>query len=161
MLKSEPFEVCITNTNLLMLPETPIRNFVQQEHKRVRVVAQFEKKVLPFYGSLRKKGTQYFILFGKSNQKKLGVFPNDYFQIQLFEDISEYGVEMPEELQAVLQDDVEAQSIFNTFTPGKKRSIIYMISRYRTSQTRIDKSILICKNLKLGIRDQRELLKTF
>ena len=160
-LESKPFEVCITNTNVIVLPDTEVLPFVQKGYKRVRVEANFEKASLVFYSSLQKRKELFFIRFGKSNQKKLGVFPNDYFQIQLFEDISEYGVEMPEELQIVLQEDHEVQSIFRHFTPGKKRSIIYMISKYRTSQTRIDKSILLCKNLKMGIRDVQELLKTF
>ena len=101
------------------------------------------------------------MMFGKRYQKELGVFPNDYFQLQFFEDTSKYGVEMPEELDAVFLSDYDAFTIFESFTPGKKRGIIYMIARYKNSQTRIDKSLLLCENLKKGIRDPRMLLKSF
>ncbi|QBA64481.1 YdeI/OmpD-associated family protein [Muriicola soli] len=80
--------------------------------------------------------------------------------IQLSENLTPYGVEMPEELQAVLQSDEDANAIFEGFTDGKKRSIIYMILRFKNSQTRIDKSILLCENLKKGINKPADLLKT-
>ena len=98
---------------------------------------------------------------GKKNQKALGVFPNDYFTLQFFEDTTKYGVELPEELEAVLISDYDAFQIFESFTEGKKRGIIYSISRYKTSQTRIDKSLLLCENLKRGIRDNSALLRSF
>ena len=101
------------------------------------------------------------MMFGKRYQKVLGIFPNDYFQLQFFEDDSKYGVEMPEELDAVLQSDPEAFQIFDSFTDGKKRGIIYGVLSYKNSQTRIDKSILICENLKRGIRHNPDLLKSF
>ena len=97
--------------------------------------------------------------FGKRYQKDLGVFPNDYFELQLFEDTSRYGVEMPEELEVVLNGDPEALKIFESFTEGKIRSLIYSISRYKNSQTRIDKSLIMAENLRRGIRDPRELFR--
>ena len=101
------------------------------------------------------------MMFGKRYQKELGVFPNDYFQLQFFEDDSKYGAELPEELEVVLMSDYEAFEIFESFTPGKQRGIIYGILSYKASQTRIDKSILICENLKKGIRYNPDLLKSF
>jgi len=84
---------------------------------------------------------------------------NDYFTLQVFEDISKYGVDMSEELEAVLMSDHEAYSIFENLTPGRQRSIIYTINRYKSSQTRVDKAILITNNIKRGIRDPKSWLK--
>ena len=67
---------------------------------------------------------------------------------------------MPEELQAVLEADPEAFEIFESFTEGKIRSLIYTIARYKNSQTRIDKSIVLTENLRRGIRDPRDLFKS-
>ena len=100
------------------------------------------------------------MMFGKRLQKDLGVFQNDYFEIQLFEDNSKYGVDMPEELDAVFLSDYEAYKIFETLTPGKKRSIIYAVSRFKNSQTKIDKSLILCKNLKRGHLDPYTILKS-
>ena len=138
-----------------------VEPFLSKNIKRVKAKASFEGSEVNFHGAIQKRNGNYYMMFGKRYQKELGIFPNDYFQLQFFEDDSKYGVDMPEELGAVLQSDYEAFTIFESFTAGKKRGIIYMIARYSTSQTRIDKSLLLCENLKKGVRDNRMLLKSF
>jgi uncharacterized protein YdeI (YjbR/CyaY-like superfamily) len=66
---------------------------------------------------------------------------------------------MPEEFQAVLDSDPEAFDIFKSFTPGKQRSLIYYILKIKTSQLRIDRSILISENMKRGMTDPKELVR--
>lgn len=162
MLKSKPFEISVTGSYFsLLLPENVIRPFLDKNLKRVKVNASFEGKELSFHGAFQKRNGNHYMMFSKKYQKELGIFPNDYFQLQFFEDNSRYGVEMPEELEAVLSSDYEAFQTFESFTDGKKRSIIYMISRYKVAQTRIDKSLLVCENLKRGVRHNPELLKSF
>ncbi len=161
-MQSEPFEISVTGSFYsLLLPKDIIQPFLDKKIKRVKVKATFEGNELLFHGAIQKRNGNYYMMFGKRYQKELGVFPNDYFQIQFFEDDSKYGVEMPEELDAVFLSDYDAFLIFDSFTAGKKRGIIYSIARYKNSQTRIDKSILICENLKRGIRDNLDLLKKF
>ncbi|WP_299536060.1 YdeI/OmpD-associated family protein [Ulvibacterium sp.] len=161
-MQSNVFEIAITgNHHSLLLPEDIVFPFLEKNLKRVRAKATFNGKELTFHGAIQKRNGRHYMMFGKRYQKELGVFPNDYFQLQFFEDTSKYGVEMPEELEAVLQSDFEAQEIFESFTPGKKRGIIYMILGYKNPQTRIDKSILVCENLKRGIRNNPDLLKSF
>jgi hypothetical protein len=99
------------------------------------------------------------VSFGKRYQKQLGVSFNDYFELQLFEDTSKYGVEMPEEFQAVLDSDPEAFGAFEQLTDGKKRSLIYYILSFKNSQTRIDKALIISENIKIGVSDQQEIIK--
>ncbi len=161
-LKSKPFEISVTGSYLsLVLPEDIIGPFLDKNLKRVKAKASFEGKTLNFHGAFQKRNGKYYMMFGKRYQKELGIFPNDYFQLQFFEDDSKYGVDMPEELEAVLLSDQEAFQIFESFTPGKQRGIIYGVLGYKNSQTRIDKSILICENLKRGIRHNLDLLKSF
>ena len=160
-MQSPEFEVSISGMHSIALPEEIVVPFVEKGHKRVRIVARFQGEVITFHGALQKRGGGYYLMFGKDNQKALGVYPNDYFTLQFFEDNTKYGVEMPEELQAVLDSDPEALAVFETLTQGKIRGLIYAIRRYRTSQTRIDKSLLMCENLKRGLRDPRELFRPF
>jgi len=161
MLKSKSFEITVTGSYYsLLLPEDVILPFLKKKIRRVKVLATFEGKELHFHAAIQKRNGNHYMMFGKRYQKELGIFPNDYFQLQLFEDDSKYGVEMPEEMEAVLSSDPEAQQIFESFTAGKKRGLIYGIARYKNLQMRIDKSILICENLKRGIRDSRELIKS-
>ncbi|BAO76775.1 YdeI/OmpD-associated family protein [Winogradskyella sp. PG-2] len=160
MLKSLPFEVTLADKQSVILPEKPIRAFIDQNHKRVKVTATFENQHIEFYAALKKEKTGLFqIYFSKNKQKELGIFMNDYFTLQVFEDTSKYGVDMSEELEAVLMSDYEACTIFESLTPGRKRSIIYTISRYKSAQMRVNKALLITENLKRGITDPKLWLK--
>ncbi|WP_343485936.1 YdeI/OmpD-associated family protein [Allomuricauda sp. d1] len=160
-MKSPVFEVAVQGTHSIALPNEIVSPFLENGQKRVKVIASFEGKSLEFYAALTKYHGQYTMMFSKNKQKELGIFPNDYFQLQFFEDTSKYGVDVPEELEAVLMGDYEAFTIFESFTKGKQRGIIYMISRFKDSQKRIDKSILLCENLKRGVRDNKQLLQSF
>lgn len=154
MLKSDPFEITLGNPSRVFINSAHISEFIN--HKRVKVVASFEDKTIAFYAALQPfKNEGYTIMFSKAKQKQLGVFMNDYFTLQLFEDTSKYGVEMSSELEAVLLSDHDAFTIFENLTPGRQRSIIYTIARYKSPQMRIDKSILLTENLKRGITDSK------
>ena len=158
-MNSPPFEVSLRGSHSLLIPDQHAMPFVEKGIGRVRVEASFEGKKLSFHAALQKYQGQFVMTFGKRYQKELGIFPNDYFELTLFEDTSKYGVEMPEELEVVLEGDPEAFRIFESFTEGKIRSLIYVITRYKNSQTRIDKSLILAENLRRGIRDPRELFR--
>jgi len=158
-MESILFETCLTSNHSFMVPEKIIMSFLNKGHKRVIVKISFKRQEVNFHAALQKFHGNYYINFNKQNQKKIGLFPSDYFKIQLFEDHSKYGVEMPEELEAVLQSDPKAFGIFESLTDGKKRSLIYYILKIKKPQTRIDKALVITENLKLGIRDHKELIK--
>lgn len=156
---SEKFEVTITGTHGVIIPESIARPFDEAGHKRIRITASYRDKTISFHAALNKYQGNYVISFGKRYQKPLGVSANDYFQLQLEEDSSKYGVDVPEEFSAVMESDPEAAEIFEQLTDGKKRSLIYYVLRFANSQTRIDKALIISENLKLGIKDPKELLK--
>ncbi|MBT8269948.1 MAG: YdeI/OmpD-associated family protein [Bacteroidia bacterium] len=159
-MKSPIFEVTIVDQHSLILPDEIVRPFKEAGHQRVLAKACFNGKEVDFHAALQNdKNGLNRMTFGKTLQKKLGVFINDYFELQLFEDRSKYGVEMPEELNAVFQSDQEAFDRFEMLTPGRQRSIIYSIKRYKNSQTRIDKSLMVGENLKKGISDLKLILK--
>ncbi len=160
LLKSPVFKITLTaNYYALLLPEAIIGPFLAKNKKRVRAVARYENKELEFFGAIQKRHGDHFMMFGKRYQKVLGLFPNDIFELQFFEDTSKYGVEVPEEFEAVMLSDYDAFQLFESLTPGKQRGLIYAIARYKNSQIKIDKTLLICENLKRGIRNPMELLK--
>ncbi len=158
-MKSPVFETSINSMHSIVIPLEIANSFISKKHKRVIVSIRFKDATIRFHAALQKRKDQFFVMFSKKNQKLLTIYPNDYFWVQLLEDTSKYGVEMPEELEAVLQSDPEASAIFESFTDGMKRSLIYYILGFKNSQTRIDKSLMITENLRLGIRDKRQLIK--
>lgn len=160
MLKSKPFIVSLADKQSVILPEIFVSEFYEQKHKRLKVKATFENKDIEFHAALKREKSGVFrIYFSKAKQKELNVFPDDEFTIQLFEDRSKYGVEPCEEFDAVMLTDYDAYTIFESFTDGKKRSIIYAINRYKNSQTRIDKTLLFTDNIKRGVTDPKLWLK--
>lgn len=161
-MQSPVFEISVTGKYYsLLLPEDIIKPFLDKNLKRVKAKASFNDKEIWFHGAIQKRSGKYYMMFGKRYQKQLGIYPNDYFRLQFFEDTSKYGVEVPEEFEAVMLSDYDAFQLFESFTDGRKRGLIYAIARYKNSQTRIDKTILLCENLKRGIRDPLEMLKSF
>ncbi len=159
-MQSAIFEVAVRGTHSIVIPDHVAEPFVQKGYSRVKVRASFETKTIEFFAALRKYYGQYTMMFSKNKQKELGLLPNDYFQLQFFQDTSKYGVEVPEEFEAVMLSDYEAFQIFESFTKGKQRGIIYMITRFKDSQKKIDKTLVLCENLKRGVRENKELLKS-
>ncbi|WP_258848503.1 hypothetical protein [Polaribacter sp. WD7] len=56
--------------------------------------------------------------------------------MQLFEDTSKYGVDMPEEHEAVLMSDYDAYCIFESFTAGKKEVSFTALFVSRVAKTK-------------------------
>jgi len=132
-LKSEVFEIAITGSYYsLQLPEAIVIPFLKKQLKRVKATATFEGKELHFHAAIQNRNGNFYMMFGKRYQKELGVFPNDYFQLQLFEDDSKYGVEMPEEMRAVLSSDPQAQQIFESLSDGKKEVLSTLLLAIKT-----------------------------
>jgi len=135
--------------------------FIEAGHSRVEVNAEFNGNKLVFHGKLHARDDRYILSFGKRYQKQLGVAKGDFFQIQLLQNTTKYGVEMSEELSAVFESDPQALEKFELLTDGKKRSLIYHILRIKNSQTRIDKALIISENLKMGVTDVKLLVQAF
>jgi hypothetical protein len=158
-MKSEKFEIGLLDQYHLSIPQEILEPFTKAKQSRVKVKAWHKDKSIEIYAAFKinKNTGDYNMMFGKRNQTELGVFQNDYFKMQLFKDTSKYGVDMPEELDAVFLSDYDAFQIFESLTAGKKRSIIYTIIRIKKSQSRIDKAIIMCDKLKRGIINPMEL----
>jgi hypothetical protein len=85
-------------------------------------------------------GNFFIILSGRNLahvQKKLG----DKIHFELNEDPNSLGVEMPEVLEAVIEQDEHLKTIFESLTPGKKRNIIHQINRIKDIDKQIRKGI--------------------
>ena len=165
MLISKRFEVHLTGaipstgSPAVIIPDEVASAFAKAGHKRIAIHAFYGDNTLHFHGTLHFYKEHYLISFGKRYQAALGIYPSDYFELQLLEDTTKYGVEVPESLQAVMDSDPEGFALFEKLTPGKKRSLIYYISRFKTAQTQVDKSLMVFENLKLGMTDYLQLVK--
>lgn len=106
-------------------------------------------------------GGDAYITINKKRMKAYGIVRGDEVEVKIRLDESKYGMEMPEELEALLEQDDEGRERFETITPGQQRYIIYYVSQVKNSQKKIDRAIMLINNLKSlpeGEFDFRKLL---
>ena len=89
-----------------------------------------------------------YISINKKRQREFGVRLGDEVTIELSHDLSKYGMHMPEELEALLEQDPEGAALFEALSGGKKRYIIYHVDSVKSSQLKIDRAIMLINNLK-------------
>lgn len=142
----------------VIIPDQLAQSMLAEGKKRVVVKGRYRDKQVQFHAALQKIKGSYRIMFSKNNQKSIGIDPTDSFEVCLLPDTSKYGVEVPEEFTAVLESDPDAAEKFENLTDGLKRSLIYYVKRFKSSQTKIDKTLIIAENLRLGITNGRELV---
>ena len=90
----------------------------------------------------------HFININKEFRKKLKLNVGDSVSIKIKKDESKYGMPMPEEFAEILFLDPEVDTLFHALTPGKQRSLLYLIGKPKGLDTRIKKAIVISEHLK-------------
>lgn len=143
--KVEALESAVYNAHV-QVPLGVAKKFIKADAKRVMCdvngVHSFPAAIMPY-------GNDYFmILFNKPMMKKLKLNFGDEVQITIVPDESKYGMPLSEELQEMLTQDIAFENHFEKLTPGKRRNIIYLISKYKSSDIRLEKTMIIADHLK-------------
>ena len=127
-----------------LVPPDIAAKFVSGKDRRV--ICSLNGKVVIHCALMPNKET-WFVMLNKDVVKKLGCNVGDELAIVMEKDESEYGMPMPEELKEVLAMDAMADKYFHKLTPGKQRSLIYIISKVKNSDSRIRKSLAVADHL--------------
>jgi len=90
----------------------------------------------------------YIVLINKARAKKLKLIPGNECHVSFVKDTSEYGMPISPEMQSVLDEDPEGKAFLVSLTPGKIRSLIYIVSKVKNPDKRIEKSIVILEHLR-------------
>lgn len=90
----------------------------------------------------------YVIKVNQGRIKKLALEEGKTVVTELFPDDSKYGLPMPEEMAAVLAEDPEGDEIFHALTPGKLRTMLYVVSQGTDSDDRIWRAVQIIEHIK-------------
>lgn len=126
----------------------------QFEHKKkTRFICQLDNKI-EFQCGLNHLGDgNFFIILSKRNLEVIGKQLGDLIHFELIQDPNPLGVDMPEVLEVLLDQDELLSERFEKLTPGKKRSIIHQINRIKDIDRKVNRSIeLINKaNLPRGL----------
>jgi hypothetical protein len=93
---------------------------------------------------------KWFINVNKSIRSKLKIDVGSVLHVRLEPDESEYGLPVPEELSEALKQDPEGNELFHKLTPGKQRTLIYIVQSKKGSDLRISRSLIILEHLKIN-----------
>lgn len=90
----------------------------------------------------------FFININKKIRDSLQLKIGMQVQATLRKDDSKYGLPMPEELDELFKMDEEGNRLFHALTPGKQRTLLYIVGFPKTSDKRITRAIAVVEHLK-------------
>lgn len=133
-------------TSIIVIPEDVFIEMIKIAPNK-RIICTLNN-TLTFHCAMIPRKNYHFIMLGKDKIKTLNLDINDEFLVEIILDESEFGADMSEEFQEVLASDPDGKILFDKLTPGKQRSIIYFISRTKSSHLKIEKTFVFVEHLK-------------
>jgi hypothetical protein len=114
----------------------------------IRLWCTINEKVKWQCGPVAAGNGNAYISVNAQRIKQLRVNIGDEVIVNLIPDRSEFGLELPIELQELLEQDREGNQRFTQLVPGKQRFIIRTVTAVKSSQLRIERSVSLIENLK-------------
>jgi hypothetical protein len=132
--------------------------------KDKRVVCTLNDQISIHAGLISDGKGGFFININKELSKKLQAFEGDELEVHLEEDISKYGMAIPEGFEELLEQDPDAERYFHGLTKGKQRSLLHIINKPKNVQLKLEKAFIILDYLKdvrgnLDFKEVNEALK--
>ena len=130
------------------VPESVTACFLKENHKRV--ICTLNGKVTFQAALMPNRNGCHFININKQTRDKLKLKIGSEVCVKLKKDESKYGLPLPEEMEVLMQQDPEGDKLFHALTPGKQRSLLYIIGKPKRSETRLKKAVVIMEHLKVN-----------
>ena len=132
----------------MIVPDEIAMQFVEGR-KPARVRCLLNGKV-DFQCAIRPKGGGGFYINIGTPLRQEGKFVlGQKLHAQIRKDESEFGRDVPEELQELLELDEEGKRLFYESLPSHQRAIIYYVAGAKSVQVRIDRAIMMINRLKV------------
>ena len=90
----------------------------------------------------------FFIKINKDILKQLHTSLGETIDVSLIKDESKYGIPLPLEFEELLNGDIQAGELFHKLSPGKQRSLLFLVNKVKSKQIRYEKSFIILEHLK-------------
>lgn len=127
-----------------------------ENKRRTRFICNLDDS-LEFRCGLNHLGDgNFFIILSKKNLDKVGKQLGDIMEFELKEDPNPLGVEMPETLEVLLEQDSLLKEIFQKLTLGKRRSIIHQMNKIKDIDKQISRSIELIQTANLPRRKKEK-----
>jgi len=116
---------------------------VDQFNKKrfVRLKCEIDDKISYSCGLNHLGDGNFFIIVATKYLKQLKKGLGETVRFRIYEDPNPLGVEEPEVLKALIEQDSNAKSAYNQLTDGKKRSLIYMIRGTKNIDSQVSKTL--------------------
>jgi hypothetical protein len=126
------------------------------ENKRyTRLICTLDEKITFQCGLNHLGDGNFFIILSGANLKSLGKSLGDLVIFELVEDPNPLGVDMPEVLEVVLEQDAVAKNKFEALSLGKKRNIIHSVKKIKDIDKQVNRIIELIDNAdKPRVRDK-------
>lgn len=144
-----------TGTHGFDLPEKEALKWLNKGQKRVLVSINNSEAYHAAIQSLKPIG--FRIQISQAKLKELNIQVGHEINVTLSQDIHPVQFHVPEEWTAVLEQDVDAEKVFQSLRPGNQRSILFLINKLKSTEKRIEKSLRIAELLKSGITNARKM----
>lgn len=146
----------------LDVPDEIANHFLAEDGNR-RVVVTYNGSKEVQCALFPKGNNRWFLNLNKEIRKTLNLTPGTEVAVTIKRDESDYGMPLPEEISELWAIDDEAKETFHKLTKGKQRSLLHIIGKPKTSDTRLKKALIVSDYLKStgGKLDFKELNEAF
>lgn len=118
----------------------------QYEKKRAtRLICTIDNKVKLRCGLSHLGNGNFYIMLAKRYVQELEKDVGELVTYQLEEDSNPLGVDIPEVLEAFLAQDEDGKQIFDKFTDGRKRTLIFKVLRIKDIDKQVETIINFLK----------------
>lgn len=113
-----------------------------------RLICEVNKQLKFQCGLIALGEGKAYISINSKRMKELGVEKGDTVNLILTEDNSQYGVDVPEELTELFNQDPEGKRRFDLLKPGMQRYILNHVSTVKSVQLKVERAFNLISNLK-------------
>ncbi len=133
----------------VVVPSEIASAFLAEDTKRVVATLTANGKYVEYQCGLIPRGNgKTVIMVNKDHRTNLSIDAGNNVVVQLRNDESKYGLEMPEELAELLKQDTEGDRFFHALPEGKQRTLLYIVFSMKNPTRRIERAIAIVEHLK-------------
>lgn len=119
--------------------------FVEGDNRRIRCSINNNE---PYQCALMHIEGGYYALVNNQMRKKLNIEEGDKINVTIEKDHSEFGHEVPESFQVLMDQDEAGREFFEQLTKGKQRSLIYLVKKVKNIDSQLAKGLAIMHHLK-------------
>lgn len=143
--------------HFIELDAQDIKRLTKNGNKRVFCI--LNEKVQLHAAIQKTRDGLHYLMIASKHLKALGIKVNNIVKADITIDTAEFQFNMPEELAEVLATDELANEIFSGLTDGNKRGLMALVNMVKSSDKKIDRSLLIAEKLKQGICSPQKIMK--